>query len=151
MFISTIYSVDGTPVWMNPSWYLANPVPIADAEYMDVFGCSQPPPVDFALERKTIMDSDQKSIRGRIAYNMRCGLMLIAIFREDALLYGPANHGLQLFQTFQAVECALLAGAFFEAIQMLDLIPHDEWWSPERLERYKQMLKNADSIGVQNG
>lgn len=145
MQISEVYSADDRCIWMSIKYFVENPTPVKEVTYKNVFG-QVITPENFSNERSMIMNAPLTTTRGRVAYNIMCGIMIVAIFREEVIDGTVRGKGLTILSAFSSIELALLAGALSEAMDLIARIEISDWWTEDMRIRYLSMCESADAI-----
>lgn len=151
-YVSRIAFVDGECIYNNRVfWTLRAPDLVETYEEHEVkdFLGNDVDLIRFQLE----MNSNQNRIAsidntaGEVEYNMIIGNELISLLREECIDVGhgsvtPESMFLKMFQVISALQI----GCFREVIPMLDAVELDEFFTEERITKYKQMITAADVI-----
>ena len=86
-------------------------------------------------------------IAGEIEYNMTVGNELISLLREECIKTDLEEvTPLQIAAKTAQIIPMLQTGSFREASQLIDTLEPDEFFTTERLTKYKDMLAAADVI-----
>ncbi len=86
-------------------------------------------------------------IAGEIDYNMTVGNEFISLFREECIKTDLEEvTPLQIAAKTAQIILMIQTGSFREASQLIDTLEPDEFFTVERLAKYKDMLAAADVI-----
>ena len=151
-YISRIVYVDGECIYNNSDfWTILAPTLLneyAEHEVKDFLG----QPVDL-YRFTTEMNSNITriaaidGIAGEIEYNMTVGNELISLLREECIKTDLEEvTPLQIAAKTAQIIPMLQTGSFREAGQLIDTLEPDEFFTEERLTKYKDMLAAADVI-----
>ena len=151
-YISRIVYVDGECVYNNKDFWTKNAEEIyknfEEHEVEDFLGKS----VDlyrFATEMNSNITriSAIDGIAGEVEYNIEIGNEFISLFREECVKTDfKTITPLQIAQKLSAVIGLVQTGSFREAKQVLQTIENDAFLTPERIQKYEDMLDSADAI-----
>ena len=151
-YISRIVYVDGECVYNNKDfWTILAPVLLDEYDkhtVLDFMG----QPVDayrYEVELNTNITrlTSIDGIAGEIEYNMTVGNELIALLREECIKTDLEEvTPLQIAAKTAQIIPMLQTGSFREAGQLIDTLEPDEFFTVERLAKYKDMLAAADVI-----
>lgn len=151
-YISRIIYVDGECIYNNKDfWTTLAPVLLAEYDkhtVLDFMG----QPVDayrFEVELNTNITriAAIDGIAGEIKYNMTVGNELISLLREECINTDLEEvTPLQIAAKTAQIIPMLQTGSFREAGQLIDTLEPDEFFTVERLAKYKDMLAAADVI-----
>lgn len=151
-YISRIVYVDGECVYNNKDfWTILAPVLLDEYDkhtVLDFVG----QPVDayrYEVELNTNITrlTSIDGIAGEIEYNMTVGNELIALLREECIKTDLEEvTPLQIAAKTAQIIPMLQTGSFREAGQLIDTLEPDEFFTVERLAKYKDMLAAADVI-----
>lgn len=151
-YISRIVYVDGEFVYNNKDfWTILAPVLLDEYDkhtVLDFVG----QPVDayrYEVELNTNITrlTSIDGIAGEIEYNMTVGNELIALLREECIKTDLEEvTPLQIAAKTAQIIPMLQTGSFREAGQLIDTLEPDEFFTVERLAKYKDMLAAADVI-----
>lgn len=84
---------------------------------------------------------------GQVEYNMTVGNEFIALFREECILTEFTTiTPLQIAQKLASIIGLVQTGSFREAKMALTMIPHDDFLTTSRIQKYMDLLDAADSI-----
>ena len=151
-YLSRIVYVDGKCVYNNKNFWL-NTAPtlfddFAEHEILDFMN----KPID--LDRfKTEYNSNVSRISaidgvaGEVDYNITVGNEFISLFREECIFTDfETVTPLEIAQKLLTVISLVQTGSFREAKMVLKTIEPDAFLTPERLQKYEDMLDSADAI-----
>lgn len=151
-YISRIVYVDGECVYNNKDfWTILAPVLLDEYNkhtVLDFMG----QPVDayrYEVELNTNITrlNSIDGIAGEIEYNMTVGNELISLLREECIKTDLNEvTPLQIAAKTAQIIPMLQTGSFREAGQLIDTLEPDEFFTVERLTKYKDMLAAADVI-----
>ena len=151
-YISRIVYVDGECVYNNKDfWTILAPVLLDEYDkhtVLDFMG----QPVDayrYEVELNTNITrlNSIDGIAGEIEYNMTVGNELISLLREECIKTDLEEvTPLQIAAKTAQIIPMLQTGSFREASQLIDTLEPDEFFTTERLTKYKDMLAAADVI-----
>lgn len=151
-YISRIIYVDGECIYNNKDfWTILAPVLLDEYDKHTVLDFMGQPVDAYRYEvelntnitRLTAIDG----IAGEIDYNMTVGNELISLLREECI-NTDLNEvtPLQIAAKTAQIIPMLQTGSFREAGQLIDTLEPDEFFTVERLAKYKDMLAAADVI-----
>ena len=151
-YISRIVYVDGECVYNNKDfWTILAPVLLDEYDkhtVLDFMG----QPVDayrYEVELNTNITrlTSIDGIAGEIEYNMTVGNEFISLFREECIKTDLEEvTPLQIAAKTAQIILMIQTGSFREASQLIDTLEPDEFFTVERLAKYKDMLAAADVI-----
>lgn len=151
-YISRIIYVDGECIYNNKDfWTTLAPVLLDEYDKHTVLDFMGQPVDAYRYEvelntnitRLTAIDG----IAGEIDYNMTVGNELIALLREECVKTDLEEvTPLQIAAKTAQIIPMLQTGSFREAGQLIDALEPDEFFTVERLAKYKDMLAAADVI-----
>lgn len=151
-YISRIIYVDGECIYNNKDfWTILAPVLLDEYDKHTVLDFMGQPVDAYRYEvelntnitRLTAIDG----IAGEIDYNMTVGNELIALLREECVKTDLEEvTPLQIAAKTAQIIPMLQTGSFREAGQLIDTLEPDEFFTVERLAKYKDMLAAADVI-----
>ena len=151
-YISRIVYVDGECVYNNKDfWTILAPVLLDEYDKHTVLDFMGQPVDAYRYEvelntnitRLTSIDGSA----GEIEYNMTIGNELIALLREECIKTDFEDvTPLQIAAKTAQIIPMLQTGSFREASQLIDTLEPDEFFTVERLAKYKDMLAAADAI-----
>lgn len=151
--VSRIVYVDGECIYNSKSFWLSEtPAQIlenySEHEVIDFLG----KPVD-ELRFKIEKDNNQSRLAaiedraGEVCYNIEIGNELISLLREECIKTDLEEvTPLQIAAKTAKIIPMLQTGSFREAGQLIDTLEPDEFFTVERLTKYKDMLAAADVI-----
>lgn len=151
-YISRIVYVDGECVYNNKNFWSKSAQSIIEEfnehEVLDFMGL----PVDY-YRFVTEMNSNASriaaidGIAGEVEYNITVGNEFISLFREECVKTDfKSITPLQIAQKLMAVISLVQTGSFREAKLVLKTIENDAFLTPERIQKYEDMLDSADAI-----
>ena len=86
-------------------------------------------------------------VAGEVAYNITIGNEFISLFREECIFTDfETVTPLEIAQKLMAVISLVQTGSFREAKLVLKTIENDAFLTPERIQKYEDMLDAADAI-----
>ena len=86
-------------------------------------------------------------VAGEVAYNITIGNEFISLFREECIFTDfETVTPLEIAQKLMAVISFVQTGSFREAKMVLKTIENDAFLTPERIQKYEDMLDAADAI-----
>lgn len=151
-YISRIVYVDSECVYNNKEYWSKNAASILEEfnehEVLDFMGQS----IDYSrfvteLNSNTSRIAAIDGIAGEIEYNMTVGNELISLLREECIKTDLEEvTPLQIAAKTAQIIPMLQTGSFREAGQLIDTLEPDEFFTVERLAKYKDMLAAADVI-----
>lgn len=151
-YISRIIYVDGECIYNNKDfWTILAPVLLDEYDkhtVLDFMGqlvdaYRYEVELNTNITRLTAIDG----IAGEIDYNMTVGNELIALLREECVKTDLEEvTPLQIAAKTAQIIPMLQTGSFREAGQLIDTLEPDEFFTVERLAKYKDMLAAADVI-----
>ena len=159
-YVSRIAEVDGKIVYMNREWWpKVGPSILENYDEHTVY--------DFIELNKPIEEREKVSedrfkrelcqnidrineidgTAGEVEHNMAVGSEIISLLREECISVGHGNVTPEsmLIKASQII-IALIAGCFREVQGMLDALDRDEFFTEERVQKYKAMIAAADAI-----
>ena len=159
-YVSRIVEVDGKVIYMNKDWWSKEaPSIIEDYENHKVYDFIEvSKPED---ERKQVsLDRFKRElyqnidrinaidgVAGEVNYNISVGSDFIALFREECIFTDfKSVTPLEIAQKLMAVISLVQTGSFREAKLVLQTIENDAFLTPERIQKYEDMLDSADAI-----
>ena len=84
---------------------------------------------------------------GEVCYNIEIGNEFISLFREECIFTDfESVTPLEIAQKLMAVISLVQTGSFREAKMVLKTIENDAFLTPERIQKYEDMLDAADAI-----
>ena len=151
-YISRIVYVDGECVYNNKDfWTILAPVLLDEYDkhtVLDFMG-QQVDAYRYEVELNTNITrlNSIDGIAGEIEYNMTVGNELISLLREECIKTDLEEvTPLQIAAKTAQIIPMLQTGSFREAGQLIDTLEPDEFFTVERLAKYKDMLAAADVI-----
>lgn len=159
-YVSRIVEVDGKVIYMNKDWWSKEaPSIIEDYENHKVYDfieVSKPEnerkPVSLdRFKRELYQNIDRinaiDGVAGEVDYNISVGSDFIALFREECIFTDfQSVTPLEIAQKLMAVISLVQTGSFREAKLVLKTIENDAFLTPERIQKYEDMLNSADAI-----
>lgn len=151
-YLSRIVYVDGECVYNNKKFWLNTaPTLFEDFEKHEVLDFMNKS-VD--LDRfKTEYNSNVSRISaidgvaGEVDYNITVGNEFISLFREECIFTDfETVTPLEIAEKLLTVISLVQTGSFREAKMVLKTIEPDAFLTPERLQKYEDMLDSADAI-----
>ena len=151
--VSRIVYVDGKCIYNSKSFWLSDtPAQIlenySEHEVIDFLGNT----VD-ELRFKIEKDNNQSRLAaiedraGEVCYNIEVGNEFIALFREECIFTDfETVTPLEIAQKLLTVISLVQTGSFREAKLVLKTIENDAFLTPERIQKYEDMLDSADAI-----
>lgn len=159
-YVSRIVEVDGKVIYNNKDWWTKEaPYIIEDYENHKVYDfieVSKP-----EAERKMVsLDRFKRElyqnidrinaidgVAGEVDYNISVGSDFISLFREECIFTDfQSVTPLEIAQKLMVVISLVQTGSFREAKLVLQTIENDAFLTPERIQKYKDMLDSADAI-----
>lgn len=151
-YLSRIVYVDGECVYNNKEFWTKSAQPILDEfdehEVLDFMG----KPVD-KVRFETEFNSNSSRIAnidgvaGEVDYNITIGNEFIALFREECIFTDfQTVTPLDIAKKLMSVIALVQTGSFREAKLVLKTIESDAFLTPERIQKYEDMLDSADAI-----
>ena len=153
-YISRIVYVDGKCIYNNKQFWTTDVYKdnildnFEEHEVKDFLG----QPVDkyrFEVELNTNLTrlNSIDGLAGEIEYNMTVGNELISLLREECIKTDLEEvTPLQIAAKTAQIIPMLQTGSFREAAALIDNLEPDEFFTTERLTKYKEMLAAADVI-----
>ncbi len=151
--VSRIVYVDDECIYNSKSFWLSDtPAQIlenySEHKVIDFLG----KPVD-ELRFKIEKDNNQSRLAtiedraGEVCYNIEIGNEFIALFREECIFTDfETVTPLEIAQKLLTVISLVQTGSFREAKLVLKTIENDAFLTPERIQKYEDMLDSADAI-----
>ena len=156
-YISRIVYVDGECVYNNKDFWTSDLTDIVDNydqhDVLDFMG----KPVDY-LRFKIENDNNRNRLfsidgtAGQVEYNITVGSEIISLLREECISvdHGDVTPNSMFVKAFQnGIITALQVGCFREVIPYLDALERDEFFTEERINKYKAMITAADVISYE--
>jgi hypothetical protein len=154
-YVSRITYIDGNCVYNNREYWtktaVQNPLTpenYSEHEVLDFMGL----PVTYDryidefnnnINRLSVLDG----VAGEVDYNITVGNEFISLFREECIFTDfQTVTPLEIAQKLMAVISLVQTGSFREAKLVLKTIENDAFLTPERLQKYEDMLDAADAI-----
>ena len=151
-YISRIVYVDGVCVYNNKNfWVNTASTLFEDFDKHEVLDFMSKP-VDlnrFKTEYNSNVSriSNIDGVAGEVDYNITIGNEFISLFREECIFTDfESVTPLEIAQKLMAVISLVQTGSFREAKMVLKTIENDAFLTPERIQKYEDMLDAADAI-----
>lgn len=153
-YISRIVYVDGKCVYNNKQFWTVDVYKdkildnYEEHEILDFMGL----PVDkyrFEVELNTNLTrlNSIDGIAGEVEYNIEIGDEFISLFREECVKTDfKSITPLEIAQKLAPIISLVQTGSFREAKQVLQMIENDQFLTPERVQKYIDMMDSADVI-----
>lgn len=151
-YISRIVYVDGECVYNNKDfWVNSAPSILEDFEEHEVLDFMNKPVDKFRFETEYNSNASRISnidgVAGEVEYNITIGNEFISLFREECIFTDfQTVTPLEIAQKLMAVISLVQTGSFREAKLVLKTIENDAFLTPERIQKYEDMLDSADAI-----
>lgn len=159
-YVSRIVEVDGKVIYMNKDWWVNEaPSIIEDYENHKVYDFIE---VSKSEEERELVSLDRfkrefnqnidrinaiDGIAGEVNYNISVGSDFISLFREECIFTDfQSVTPLEIAQKLMSVISLVQTGSFREAKLVLKTIENDAFLTPERIQKYEDMLDSADAI-----
>lgn len=159
-YVSRIVEVDGKIVYMNKDWWTKEaPSILEDYENHKVYDFIE---VSKPEEERELVSLDRfkrelnqnvnkineiDGVAGEVNYNIDVGNDFISLFREECIFTDfETVTPLEIAQKLMAVISLVQTGSFREAKMVLKTIENDAFLTPERIQKYEDMLDSADAI-----
>jgi hypothetical protein len=151
-YVSRIAFVDGKCVYNNKEFWTEDALEVSkDFANHEVLDFLQKPVTE--LRFKTELDSNSSRIAaidgnaGQVLYNIEIGNEFISLFREECIFTDfESVTPLEIAQKLLSVISLVQTGSFREAKMVLKTIENDAFLTPERIQKYEDMLDSADAI-----
>lgn len=151
-YISRIVYVDGVCVYNNKDFWL-NTAPnlienFDEHEVLDFMN----KPVDLNRFNTEYYSNSSRisnidGVAGEVDYNIIIGNEFISLFREECIFTDfETVTPLEIAQKLMSVISLVQTGSFREAKMVLKTIENDAFLTPERIQKYEDMLDAADAI-----
>ena len=154
-YVSRITYIDGNCVYNNKEYWtktatenLLTPENYSEHEVLDFMNL----PVTYDryidefnnnINRLSVLDG----IAGEVEYNITIGNEFISLFREECVKTDfKTITPLEIAQKLSSVIGLVQTGSFREAKQVLQTIENDQFLTPERVQKYLDMMDSADAI-----
>lgn len=151
-YISRIVYVDGVCVYNNKNfWVNTASTLFEDFDKHEVLDFMDKP-VDlnrFKTEYNSNVSriSNIDGVAGEVDYNITIGNEFISLFREECIFTDfESVTPLEIAQKLMTVISLVQTGSFREAKMVLKTIENDAFLTPERIQKYEDMLDAADAI-----
>lgn len=159
-YVSRIVEVDDKVVYMNKDWWTKEaPSIIEDYENHKVYDfieVSKPEdertPVSLDRFKRELYQNIGRinaidGVAGEVNYNISVGSDFISLFREECIFTDfQSVTPLEIAQKLMAVISLVQTGSFREAKLVLKTVENDAFLTPERIQKYEDMLDSADAI-----
>lgn len=159
-YVSRIVEVDGKVIYMNKDWWTKEaPYIIDDYENHKVYDFIE---VSKSEEERELVSLDRfkrelnqnidrinaiDGVAGEVNYNISVGSDFISLFREECIFTDfQSVTPLEIAQKLMSVISLVQTGSFREAKLVLKTIENDAFLTPERIQKYEDMLDSADAI-----
>ena len=151
-YISRIVYVDGVCVYNNKDFWI-NTAPtlienFVEHEVLDFMN----KPVDLNRFKTEYYSNSSRisnidGVAGEVAYNITIGNEFISLFREECIFTDfETVTPLEIAQKLLTVISLVQTGSFREAKMVLKSVEPDAFLTPERIQKYEDMLDSADAI-----
>lgn len=151
-YISRVVYVDGVCVYNNKDFWTKEAPTVLENfnehEVKDFMGKT----VDFyrfttEYNSNTSRISAIDGVAGEVDYNITIGNEFISLFREECIFTDfETVTPLEIAQKLMSVISLVQTGSFREAKLVLKTIENDTFLTPERIQKYEDMLDSADAI-----
>ena len=154
-YISRITYIDGQCVYNNKEYWtktaVENPLTLenySEHEVKDFMGKDVTfdryiDELNNNQSRLTVIDG----VAGEVDYNITVGNEFISLFREECIFTDfETVTPLEIAQKLSSVIGLVQTGSFREAKQVLQTIENDDFLTPERIQKYIDMMESADVI-----
>ena len=151
-YISRIVYVDGECVYNNKDFWVKNAEAILEEfDEHEVLDFMDKPVDKFRFETEYNSNASRISaidgVAGEVDYNITIGNEFISLFREECIFTDfQTVTPLEIAQKLMAVISLVQTGSFREAKLVLKTIENDAFLTPERIQKYEDMLDSADAI-----
>lgn len=151
-YISRIVYIDGECIYNNKEFWMKSAETILEEfDNHEVLDFMYKPVDSYRLITEYNANASRiaaiDGIAGEIYYNMTVGNELISLLREECIKTDLEEiTPLQIAAKTAQIIPMLLTGSFREAGQLIDTLEPDEFFTVERLAKYKDMLAAADVI-----
>lgn len=154
-YVSRIVYVDEKCIYNNKEYWIKTavenpltPETYADHVVIDVMG--NPVPYDRYVDELNNNINRLSSLdgtAGAVHYNMRVGAEIVSLLREECIDKGHGNASPNsMLDKASDIILALYVGCFREVIPLMDAMERDDFFTDERIEKYKAMVNAADVI-----
>jgi hypothetical protein len=151
-YISRIVYVDGKCAYNSKEfWIKYAPDVLVDYEEHEVLDFMGKPVDKYRFEVEynnnvTRLNSID-GVAGEVEYNINIGNEFISLFREECIFTDFKDiTPLEIAQKLLTVIALVQTGSFREAKMVLKTVEPDSFLTPERLQKYEDMLDAADAI-----
>ena len=151
-YISRIVYVDGECVYNNKEfWVNFAPEILENYEEHEVLDFMDKPVDKFRFETEYNSNASRISnidgVAGEVDYNITIGNEFISLFREECIFTDfETVTPLEIAQKLLTVISLVQTGSFREAKMVLKGVEPDAFLTPERIQKYEDMLDSADAI-----
>jgi hypothetical protein len=152
-YVSRITYIDGKCVYNNKEfWISAEAAEILNNyENHEVLDFLNQTVTKYRYETELNSNASRISaidgVAGEVDYNISVGNEFIALFREECIFTDfQTVTPLEIAQKLMAVISLVQTGSFREAKLVLKTIENDAFLTPERIQKYEDMLDSADAI-----
>jgi hypothetical protein len=151
-YLSRIVYVDGECVYNNKDFWTQSAPTILEEfeehEVLDFMGKTVDKvrfETEFNSNSSRIANID--GVAGEVDYNITIGNEFIALFREECIFTDfQTVTPLDIAKKLMSVIALVQTGSFREAKLVLQTIENDAFLTPERIQKYEDMLDSADAI-----
>jgi len=151
-YLSRIVYVDGECVYNNKEFWTQSAPTILEEfeehEVLDFMGKTVDKvrfETEFNSNSSRIANID--GVAGEVDYNITIGNEFIALFREECIFTDfQTVTPLDIAKKLMSVIALVQTGSFREAKLVLQTIENDAFLTPERIQKYEDMLDAADAI-----
>lgn len=151
-YLSRIVYVDGECVYNNKDFWTQSAQTILEEfeghEVLDFMGKTVDKvrfETEFNSNSSRIANID--GVAGEVDYNITIGNEFIALFREECIFTDfQTVTPLDIAKKLMSVIALVQTGSFREAKLVLQTIENDAFLTPERIQKYEDMLDSADAI-----
>ena len=152
-YVSRITYIDGKCVYNNKEfWISAEAADILNNyENHEVLDFLNKSVTKYRYETELNSNASRISaidgVAGEVDYNISVGNEFISLFREECIFTDfQTVTPLEIAQKLMAVISLVQTGSFREAKLVLKTIENDAFLTPERIQKYEDMLDSADAI-----
>jgi hypothetical protein len=151
-YISRIVYVDGECVYNNKEfWTKKAPTVLENFNEHEVKDFMGKPVGLYRFTTEYNSNASRISVidgvAGEVDYNITIGNEFISLFREECIFTDfETVTPLEIAQKLMAVISLVQTGSFREAKLVLKTIENDAFLTPERIQKYEDMLDSADAI-----
>ena len=154
-YVSRITYIDGNCVYNNKEYWtktaIENPLTLENYSEHEVLDFMSLPvtydryidELNNNINRLSVLDG----IAGEVEYNITVGNEFISLFREECVKTDfKSITPLEIAQKLAPIISLVQTGSFREAKQVLQTIENDQFLTPERVQKYIDMMDSADAI-----